>query len=310
MSFKDSTIVVALSLLPKRLSTSLIGALAHSWLSRPLLRYYVWSEGVDLDEAERPALGDYADLSDLFTRALRPGARPIDGDALLVAPCDAEVASASPESSVMTDASGGAPPASSRTRLFSTHRYVGRARDGAAAIMAGRTLDLGELLKGVATPNPDDAVAVFYLSPRDYHRVHAPCDARLAAAAHVAGELFPVKLSVVRAVEGVFQRNERVAMVLDAPELPGLTLTMVAALGVGHVTWPGGAVVDGAAAHEKAPFVDGHLARGAELATFGLGSTVILTAPGDAVDWCVEIGQKIRVGEPVARRPAPPAALA
>ena len=99
-------------------------------------------------------------------------------------------------------------------------------------------------------------------------------------------------------------------MVLDAPDVPGLTLTMVAALGVGHVTWPDGAVVDGAAAHDGAPFAGGALARGAWLATFGLGSTVILTAPGDAVDWCVAIGQKIRVGEPVARRPAPRAALA
>lgn len=268
---KDSMIATLFSVAPKRLSTSFIGSLAHSALSRPLLRYYVWSEGVDMSEAAVSDLGEYETLSDLFTRTLKPGARPIDGEALLVSPADAEVA------------------------------FCGRAAAGSAAIMNGREIDLAELLAGVAPTGDDDECCVLYLSPRDYHRVHAPCDATLTKASHVAGELFPVKPSVVRAIDGVFQRNERVAMALETAAVPGLTLTMVAAFGVGHVMWPDGVVIDGPDAEATAPFADGALERGAELATFGLGSTVILTAPKGSLDWAVAVGDKVRVGRPLAR---------
>ena len=261
---KDTLLVSLLSITPKSLTSSAIGSLARSALSKPLVRYYVWSNGIDLDEAECSDVGAYATLGELFTRGLKPGLRPVDDSpgVAVVSPCDAEVA------------------------------FVGSAADHAAALADGRRLDLRKLLRD-RVGAPDDDVVVFYLSPRDYHRVHSPVDGAVADAAHVPGERWAVRPAFVRAIEGLFERNERVTMRFAGP-LP-LSATLVAAFGVGHMTWPDGAVV----ATGPSPHAGG-VARGAHLATFGLGSTVILTAPRGAVDWDLAVGDRVKVGAKVA----------
>ena len=91
---KDTLLVSLLSITPKSLTSSAIGSLARSALSKPLVRYYVWSNGIDLDEAECSDVGAYATLGELFTRGLKPGLRPVDDSpgVAVVSPCDAEVA--------------------------------------------------------------------------------------------------------------------------------------------------------------------------------------------------------------------------
>ena len=58
--------------------------------------------------------------------------------------------------------------------------------------------------------------ATLYLSPRDYHRIHMPCDARLLRMIHVPGALFSVNPTTARGVPGLFARNERVVCVFDS----------------------------------------------------------------------------------------------
>ena len=146
---KDALIVSILSITPKRLASSLLGRFAHAFFSRPLMRAYVWFYGVDLNEAERSDLRDYTSLSDLFTRSLKPSCRPIaDAPGGLVSPVDGTVA------------------------------YCGPSTNGLAPFLDGQTMDLSKLLgQSVST---DNDVAVLYLSPKDYHRVHSPTDAHIA----------------------------------------------------------------------------------------------------------------------------------
>ena len=269
-SAKDTLLVSLFSVVPKEWTSSRIGGFAASTMSGPLVRYYAWSNGIDLSEAEPSDVAAYETLGALFTRALKPGARPIDRSATVtvVSPCDGEVV------------------------------FVGCAKGGVADIADGRVLDLRALL-GDPQPRDEDDVVVIYLSPKDYHRVHSPADSTgVPPVVHIAGERWPVRPSFMRKIESLFERNERVSMTLQGGDADGLTLTMVAAFGVGHMTWPDGSEVrTGPSAHPKG------IERGAWLATFGLGSTVILTAPKGRLHWDLELGRHLKLGEAIARRP-------
>ena len=63
----------------------------------------------------------------------------------------------------------------------------------------------------------DGSFATLYLSPKDYHRIHMPCDGTLTRMIHVPGALFSVNPTTARGVPGLFARNERVVCVFDSP---------------------------------------------------------------------------------------------
>ena len=86
----------------------------------------------------------------------------------------------------------------------------------------------------------DGSFATLYLSPRDYHRIHMPCDGRLTRMIHVPGALFSVNPTTARGVPGLFARNERVVCVFDSAHGP-FVLTLVGATIVGSMAtvWHG-----------------------------------------------------------------------
>ena len=85
-------LLLALKLLPKNAMSRGVGWLASRALPPPLQRFeirlFARIAGVNLAEA-RDDVRDFATLQQFFTRALVPGARPIEGDEqVLVSPCD------------------------------------------------------------------------------------------------------------------------------------------------------------------------------------------------------------------------------
>lgn len=52
----------------------------------------------------------------------------------------------------------------------------------------------------------------FYLSPKDYHRYHAPCDFNVTKLIHVPGKLYPVNFKYLNKEVGLFVQNERVIL--------------------------------------------------------------------------------------------------
>jgi phosphatidylserine decarboxylase len=243
----------------------LLGRFAHAILSKPMMRAYVWLYGVNLSEAVRSELHEYTSLSDLFTRALKPSCRPIDPtENGLVSPVDGTVA------------------------------YCGPSNNGQAPFLDGRPIDLSKLLgRPVST---DDDVVVLYLSPKDYHRVHSPIHGQIKRVVHIPGLRFPVFPSAVRAVTGLFENNERVAIDLETHNGP-LTLTMVAAFGVGHMLWP-----DGTTMWRSPQAPQPNQTSGEWLGTFDLGSTVILTVPRGTLDWQITSGEAVQMGQLIATR--------
>lgn len=274
---KDTLIVSALSLVPRNRGARLMGSVARSPLSRWFTRAFVRAYAVDLSEAEG-GLGDYPTLEALFTRRLRPGVRPIDAAPnALVSPVDGVCA------------------------------VVGRTRDGRIDVAPGRSLSLSALVGEPVDGERD--VAVLYLSPRNYHRVHVAREGLARSWRYLPGTLWPVFPAAVRTVRDLFSRNERFVVDVETDGGP-LHVVMVGAFGVGRITVAVCDLVTNTGGRRSAADLDPPvvLLRGAELGTFHLGSTVVLAALPGRFTFTVRAGDEVRVGRAIGAV-APPAAV-
>ncbi len=289
---KDALILSALSVLPKNRVARLMGAFARTRLPavarRALLRWYVGKYGVNLAECEGE-LDDFPTLTAFFTRALKPGARPVDpAPDAIVSPCDG-----------MTYAVG-------RVQ----NGRIPQSPHGAAVGVPGKSFDGTELLGGDAR-YVDGEYAVLYLSPRDYHRVHVPREGSVVRSAYLPGRLWPVFPSATRGVDELFSRNERLTTWIAAdlggssPSPAEYALVMVGAFGVGRIR----VVYDPQITNTGMPAVTAALPapvpldRAAELGRFEMGSTVILVFPRGSVEWTISPGDPVRLGAAIGRLP-------
>ncbi|MCA9567448.1 MAG: phosphatidylserine decarboxylase [Myxococcales bacterium] len=267
---KDALIVSALSLLPRNTLAKGMGSMARASASRVLTRAFVRAYGVDLSEATG-SLDDYPTLEALFTRELVPGARPVCGDPdALVSPVDGRVAA------------------------------IGRTDGGGIEVAPGRTLELASLLD--REQDGEWEVAVLYLSPKDYHRVHVPREGTVVDWDYVPGTLWPVFPAAVRRVDGLFAKNERFRVGLATDLGTRLEVVLVGAFGVGRIEVCATDVLSNAGAGPAAgtPTPPLPVARGGWLGTFHLGSTVVLAGPPGSIDWEVGVGEHVRMGERIA----------
>ena len=169
----------------------------------------------------------------------------------------------------------------------------------------GQRYSVADLLgdTGLAARYEAGTFVTIYLSPRDYHRVHVPCASELASATEIPGRLFSVNASSERRVAGLFARNERLAMHLRAA-FGDYALVMVGALIVAGIDtpWPRPPVPRDERAKPRALHPDGvRFARGGEVGTFRIGSTVIcLFPPGIALTERFAPGATVRMGEAMA----------
>ena len=273
-------------LLPKRLLTQLMGKLANlhgGAVTHAVIRSFVAHYGVDMAEAADSRIESYASFNDFFTRSLRAGARPV-ADTPFVCPVDAAISQFGPiEGDQIFQAKG--------------HSYSTRALVGGDASLA-QQFDHGHF-------------ATLYLAPKDYHRIHMPCDGRLQRMIYVPGDLFSVNPLTARHVPGLFARNERVVCVFDTPHGPFVNV-LVGATIVGSVATVWHGVVNPPRTRDIREWgYDGQnitLAKGAEMGRFLLGSTVVMLFPKNVVtfaaDWTPT--RPVRLGEPMATvAPAP-----
>jgi phosphatidylserine decarboxylase len=150
--------------------------------------------------------------------------------------------------------------------------------------------------------------ATLYLSPKDYHRIHMPCDGRLMRMIHVPGTLFSVNPTTARVVPGLFARNERVVCVFSGPHGP-FVLVLVGATIVGSMATVWHGVVGPQHPGKLREWTyDGRqiqLGKGEEMGRFLLGSTVVLLFPRDTLAFNIAWApaRDIRMGEPMGRNP-------
>ena len=281
----DRLAVLPQYVLPKRALTQFAGALARRSLgdfTQYKIRRFVARYGVDMSEAAEPDLTRYLTFNDFFTRALKPGARPL-AQADFVCPVDGRIS------------------------------QLG-AIDGEQLLQAkGHVYSTTALLGGDATEAAryrDGSFATIYLSPRDYHRIHMPCAGRLRSMVYVPGDLFSVNPTTARGVPGLFARNERVVCLFDGAHGP-FALVLVGATIVGSMATVWHGVVNPPRARHirrwdytaQQPPIE--LQAGDEMGRFLLGSTVVLLFPKDtlrfAPDWAPS--RPVRLGEAMGQRP-------
>ncbi len=280
-----ASLVAATSLrvLPRKRLSRVLGQLARVGAPEAVLRTavhaYCRTYDVDLADFEVPA-GGFPSFDAFFTRRLREGVRTVDPDPdAIVSPADGRV------------------------------EDLGVIEPGAIMRVKGRSYEVGELLGDPAAGAELEGghFAVIYLSPRDYHRVHAPVSGPVSALRHIPGTLFPVNNIGVRHVPRLLARNERVAVHQRSERCGRVITVMVGAIGVGRISLSFDDSVITNAGRRAGLSVYGDyppvLERGAELGVFHLGSTVVLLiAPGRSRSLVLRPGDRVRMGDAIARK--------
>jgi phosphatidylserine decarboxylase len=270
-------------LIPKQALTTLMGRLAGAragGLTTSVIRWFVARYGVNMSEAAEPDVARYPSFNEFFTRALREGARPL-ADSAFLCPVDGAISQFG---------------AIAHDRIFQAkgHHYT------TAALLGGDTR--------LAAQFDNGSFATLYLSPRDYHRIHMPCDGVLQRMIHVPGALFSVNPTTARGVPGLFARNERVVCVFESACGP-FALVLVGATIVGSMAtaWHGvvnpprpGTIREWRYAPDAV-----RIGRGEEMGRFLLGSTVVLLFPHDSIafDSAWAPDGAVRMGEAMGAKP-------
>ena len=266
-SFSDRLAVLPQYLMPKQALTAFAGWVAgNQWGSATtgIINWFVKRYNVNMMEAANPDTTSYKSFNEFFTRPLRGDARPL-----------ASVAFVSPVDGAISQCG-----AIAGDQVFQAkgHSYSTRALVGGDAALAAQFQD-GEF-------------ATLYLSPRDYHRIHMPCAARLAHMVYVPGDLFSVNPTTARGVPGLFARNERVVCVFEGEQGP-FVMVLVGATIVGSMATVWHGVVNpprpGTVREWTYEMGSITLAQGEEMGRFLLGSTVVMLFPSGVMqfnpDW-------------------------
>ncbi|AKM11003.1 archaetidylserine decarboxylase [Croceicoccus naphthovorans] len=281
----DRLKVLLQHILPKQRLTSFAGRVAGAQggaMTTRLVRWFVGRYGVDMSEAENPDIASYATFNAFFTRPLKAGARPL-ADADFVCPVDGAI---------------------SQFGAIDDH-HIFQAK--------GHRFTTTDLLGGdgnLAAEFRHGSFANLYLSPKDYHRLHMPCDGTLRRMIYVPGALFSVNPVTARGVPNLFARNERVVCLFDSPEHGPFAMVLVGATIVGSMetVWHGVVNPKRTGKVSEWNYADGDviLRQGEEMGRFLLGSTIVMLFRSGTIsfnpDWAPE--RPIRLGEFMGERPS------
>jgi phosphatidylserine decarboxylase len=254
-----------LHVVPKNLISFITGTVVRLPLGNGTVRKFASTFNIDMSEAEHP-IAHYATIEDLFTRALKPGARTPVGP--VCSPADGMLA-----------------------------RSAG-CENGTALQCKGFEYSLKELVFGPTEDPERERVRLawqqtVYLAPHNYHRVHAPFTGRVTALRYLPGELWPVNVPFVLRIPRLFARNERLVFDFELETGGKAYVVMVGALNVGRMVTPlkPGFVTNAVARQTGGarPVVERfspakELKIGDELGTFMLGSTVVIAYDETALE--------------------------
>lgn len=264
-------------MMPQLYLTQAAGWLAErKWgaVTHLIIKLFAKKYQVNLAEAEKTEASDYASFNEFFIRPLKEHARPINQDPkALCLPADGRVSeSGGIEDNQLLQAKG--------------HHF-------SLETLLANDFTLADKFKN------GDFITT-YLSPRDYHRVHMPCDATLRKMIYVPGELFSVNPFLAEHVPNLFARNERVICEFDTAFGPMVQILVGATITASMSTvWAG--VINPPRTKEVMVYeylttgeTAVHLKKGQEMGAFRLGSTVINLFPKGAV----ELETYLKAGEP------------
>lgn len=251
------------------------GAVTHF-----VIKAFAKKYNVDMNEAKKENFSDYESFNQFFIRELKDDARKInENPTALCLPADGRVS------------------------------QIGHIDDDRLLQAKGHFFSLSDLLAGdeeLVNTFKNGEFATIYLSPRDYHRVHMPCDATLRKMIYVPGDLFSVNPFLAEHVPNLFARNERVICVFDTAFGPMVQILVGATITASMSTVWGGVINPPRTGEVKVWTYQGDnaikLTKGQEMGAFQLGSTVINLFPANSVALAehLEVDVPVRMGEILA----------
>jgi phosphatidylserine decarboxylase len=249
----------------------------HSKTFQKLInRAYVRSMGLDMSDFDSPE--SYPSLNALFTRKFRH-MRTFSADSHdMISPCDSWIS----ECGVINE------------DLALQIKGMSYSVDGV----------LGERISSDSKKSIHNGLFVnFYLSPRDYHRYHAPIDMQVLHAVHIPGKLYPVNIPSLKKKVNLFIENERVVLECLSREGKRFFLILVGALNVGEmeVNFEPHIRTNTVLTPSQYSYEDLHLSKGDDFGCFRMGSTIVMLCEKEMVELQVSSGHNVRFAQTIGR---------
>ncbi len=246
------------------------------WLQKIVNRGYVGMMGLDMSEFKEPH--EYSSLNALFTRVLEIPRTFSSNMKDFISPCDSLVSE------------------------------CGDLKDNQALQIKGMAYSVDELLTDeIAQENKerlkDGTFINFYLSPKDYHRYHMPCDLKINRAIHVPGKLYPVNMPALNNINNLFIENERVVIEAETVDGKLMYLVLVGALNVGkmQVSFEPRLVTNDADAYKRPyEFKELSLNKGDDFGCFEMGSTIVIITEKETLDLHVKANKDVKFAQTIA----------
>lgn len=263
--------------LPQKAISSAFGWLATVrrplWFKNWCINHFIKKYNVDMSESIGGQAQNYCDFNAFFTRLLKPSLRPLEKD--LICPVDGEI--------------------SEIGKIHGGHIFQAKNHQFSLSTLLGENTELASLFE-------NGEYATFYLSPKDYHRVHMPISGQLKLMMHIPGKLFSVNQRTARTVPDLFAKNERVITLFET-EKGKVAVILVGAMIVASIAtqWAGIVTPPRKFGIQRWTYDDIILEKGEEMGHFQLGSTVIVLFQANQVKWDVTLknGHLVKMGQKI-----------
>jgi phosphatidylserine decarboxylase len=249
------------------------------FIQKKINKIYVSQLDIDLSDFDN--IDTYDSLNALFTRKLKKQKDISTNEKDIISPCDAFIT------------------------------QMGTISKNKALHIKGREYDLYTLLSDfsefsskVSSRFDGGNYMNFYLSPKDYHCYHAPCDLTIQKAIHISGKLLPVNLKFLYKTEELFNNNERV--ILECKGFGGkfVYLVFVGALNVGSIkfTFDDKICTNIGNIQSLFHYEDLKIKKGELLGNFEMGSTIVMITQKGFLNPTINIEDNVSFGDVIAQR--------
>ena len=239
-------------------------------------RAYVKAMGLDMSDFDAPET--YPSLNALFTRKFLHK-RTFSHDTLdVISPCDSLI-----------------------TECGTIHEDLALQIKGMSYSIDGV---LGDGISSDSKKSVHNGTFVnFYLSPRDYHRYHAPIDMQVLHAVHIPGKLYPVNIPSLKKQVNLFIENERVVLECLSAEGKRFFLILVGALNVGEmeVSFEPRIQTNRTLTPSQYSYKDLYLSKGDDFGCFRMGSTIVMLCEKEMVEFGISTGHTVRFAQTIGR---------
>jgi len=238
---------------------------------------YVRVMGLDMGEFKEP--NTYKTLNKLFTRELKIPRKFSEHSSDFISPCDSWISE------------------------------LGNINDTDALQIKGMRYDTQNVLGKHFTQAEKDIIKNgqfinFYLSPKDYHRYHIPCDLTVLKVVHIPGKFYPVNLKSLKIRVNLFSENERVVILCETANKKRFYMVLVSALNVGvmKVSFAPQIQTNADATKEQVYMFDNmKLKKGDDFGCFEMGSTIVILAEKDMFDLKIKQDEHVKFGQTIAK---------